>query len=74
MKPDVPDNFKKYKTKTIPKNIILSKSKCDSNETLLEIDILKGDYQKSSKNLTSFLFLNPVSFHGNDYKKQGTWN
>ena len=28
-KPDVPDNFKKYKTKTIPKNIILSKSKYD---------------------------------------------
>ena len=27
--PDVPDNFKKYKTKTIPKNIILSKSKYD---------------------------------------------
>ena len=26
---DVPDNFKKYKTKTIPKNIILSKSKYD---------------------------------------------
>ena len=29
MKPDVPGNFKKYKTKTIPKNIILSKSKYD---------------------------------------------
>ena len=28
-KPDVPDNFKKYKTKSIPKNIILSKSKYD---------------------------------------------
>ena len=28
-KPDVPDNFKKYKTKTIPKNIILPKSKYD---------------------------------------------
>ena len=28
-KPDVPDNFKKYKTKTIPKNIIFSKSKYD---------------------------------------------
>ena len=28
-KPDVSDNFKKYKTKTIPKNIILSKSKYD---------------------------------------------
>ena len=27
LKSDVPDNFKKYKTKTIPKNIILSKSK-----------------------------------------------
>ena len=26
-KPDVPDNFKKYKTKTVPQNIILSKSK-----------------------------------------------
>ena len=30
-KPDVPDNFKKFKTKTIPKIIILSKSKYDSN-------------------------------------------
>ena len=29
IKPDVPDNFKKYKTKTIPKNIILPKSKYD---------------------------------------------
>ena len=28
-KPDVSDNFKKYKTKTIPKNIIQSKSKYD---------------------------------------------
>ena len=28
-KPDVLNNFKKYKTKTIPKNIILSKSKYD---------------------------------------------
>ena len=65
MKADVPDNFKKYKTKTIPKNIIFSKSKYDSIETLLEIDILKGDYQKSSKNLTSFLFLNPVLFSWN---------
>ena len=27
--PDVPDNFKKYKTKTIMKNIIFSKSKYD---------------------------------------------
>ena len=28
-KPDVPDNFKEHKSKTIPKNIILSKSKYD---------------------------------------------
>ena len=28
-KPDVPNNFKKYKSKTIPKNIILLKSKYD---------------------------------------------
>ena len=27
--PDLPDNFKKYNTKTIPKNIILLKSKYD---------------------------------------------
>ena len=28
-KPDVPDNFRKYKTTTIPKNIILSKTEYD---------------------------------------------
>ena len=27
--PDIPDNFKKYKTKIMSKNIILSKSKYD---------------------------------------------
>ena len=29
LKPDVPDNFKKNRTKTIPMSIILSKSKYD---------------------------------------------
>ena len=43
--PDVPDNFKKYKTKTIPKNIILSKSKYDlktryESKNLLYFDVI----------------------------------
>ena len=42
---DVPDNFKKYKTKTIPKNIILSKSKYDLktryySKNLLYFDVI----------------------------------
>ena len=36
---------------------------------LWKLDILKKDYWKSSKNLTSFLFLNLVSFY-EDYEKQ----
>ena len=31
---------------------------------------MKGNFQQSPKDLTSFLFLNPVSFYKNHYKKQ----
>ena len=34
-------------------------------ETLLKKYIFKENNPKSSKNLTSFLFFNPVSFYGN---------
>lgn len=31
-------------------------------------------YQRSSKNLTSFLFSNPISFYGNYCEKKRDWN
>ena len=39
-------------------------------ENLLKIKHFKDDYQKSSKNLTSILFSNPVLFYINYYEKQ----
>ena len=39
-------------------------------EILLEISILKGDYQKAFKKLTLFFLSNPVPFNGQSYKKQ----
>ena len=35
-----------------------------------ESDILKGDYQKPLKKITSFFLSNLVPFHGQIYKKQ----
>ena len=37
---------------------------------LLEINILKEDYQKTFKKLTLFFLLNPVTFNKQSYKKQ----
>ena len=39
-------------------------------EILLEISILKEDYQKSLKKLTLFFLSNPVPFNERSYKKQ----
>ena len=36
----------------------------------MKLNIFKEDYKKYSKNLTSFLLSNPVSFFGSYYKKQ----
>ena len=39
-------------------------------EILLEISILKEDYQKALKKLTLFFLSNPVPFNEQSYKKQ----
>ena len=39
-------------------------------EILLEISILKEDYQKALKKLTLFFLSNPVPFNGQSYQKQ----
>ena len=39
-------------------------------EVLLEINILKEDYQKALKKLTLFFLSNPVPFNGQSYQKQ----
>ena len=39
-------------------------------EIILEISILKEDYQKALKKLTLFFLSNPVPFNEQSYKKQ----
>ena len=39
-------------------------------EIILEVDILKENYQKALKKITSFFLLNPVPFNKQNYQKQ----
>ena len=61
-KPDVSDNFKKYKTKTIPKNIILSKSKYDLKIVFKSYFHLYFNEHDNVLALRIFLQYAPVSF------------
>ena len=39
-------------------------------EIILEVDILKENYQKALKKITSFFLLNPVPFNKQNYQNQ----
>ena len=41
-----------------------------AEKSFLKKDVLKVDYQKTSRKLTLYFLLNPVPFNGQDYKKQ----